>query len=147
MWIITVERGEQVLGIFLFFTIVWVICWALGAVFIGRWTHRDAIRRGLPRPMLWAVCAALIPYCIGFILYILIKPRPIVFQCSFCRTTVHRKQYTCPGCGAQKTEARPELPPPAPQAKTWMTVYIACCAGCVVFYVLATIQFWTLLFS
>jgi hypothetical protein len=65
--------------IFIIGIILLLVSLACVEVFIGVWTYRDAKVRS-NRPVLWTVCAVLVPDCLGLVMYLLVGrtlPRPV----------------------------------------------------------------------
>ena len=58
-------------------------------VVLGVFVYRDARERGM-EPLLWAVVAALIPYFVGFVVYLVVR---------------QTRQVTCPSCGARSRDS------------------------------------------
>ena len=77
---------------------------AICAVFLAAWVllagyvYSDASRRGMP-PVVWTALAVLVPNCIGFVLYFLMR-KPIVHPCPACGNGVTPESAYCPKCGA-----------------------------------------------
>lgn len=69
------------------------------------YVNADAKRRGM-RYVMWTILAALIPDCIGIILYFLLRD-PMPAACRKCGAMVSSKFTFCPSCGAP---ARPTCP-------------------------------------
>ncbi len=75
---------------------------------IGVVVYYDAKRRGM-EPLLWALVAALVPYLLGLIAYLVVR-QPIQTVCAvcgqpftatdiFCRNCGHAVQAKCSSCG------------------------------------------------
>jgi len=82
------------------------------AVFLGPplWVFYDADRRGLGRPVLWALLALLAPL-VGLVTYLLIRPEtqtPI--GCDGCGRKVRSDYVACPFCGTARRESRHTCP-------------------------------------
>jgi hypothetical protein len=82
--IITLGAALILLGFF--------VCTAIGIV-----VYYDAKRREM-EPLLWALVAALVPYFIGLIAY-LIARKPIATFCPGCGASVPEHSAYCPQCG------------------------------------------------
>ena len=59
--------------------------------------YADAARRGMP-PIPWTALAVLIPNCVGFVLYFLLR-KPILHPCPSCGRGVAPDAAFCPRCG------------------------------------------------
>jgi len=59
--------------------------------------YADAVRRGMP-PIPWTALAVLIPNCVGFVLYFVLR-KPIVRPCPSCGRGVAPDAEFCPHCG------------------------------------------------
>ncbi len=80
---------------------------------IGVAVYKDASERGMP-PLLWALVAALVPYFIGIIAYLIVRqqPRSLCPKCgvpinagsAFCVHCGHALALPCPAC-AKTVEA------------------------------------------
>ena len=58
-----------------------------GAFFLlAGYVYADAVRRGMP-PIPWTALAVLIPNCVGFVLYFLLR-KPILHPCQIGRAHV-----------------------------------------------------------
>lgn len=66
------------------------------------YVYADASRRGMP-PIPWAALAALVPNCIGFVLYFLLR-KPVVHPCPRCGASVPADAAFCPKCGQPQGE-------------------------------------------
>lgn len=82
--IITIGTALVLFGIF--------VCIAIGMA-----VYHDASRRNM-EPMLWALVAALVPYFLGLIAY-LIARKPNQEFCSECGGAVPEHSTYCPHCG------------------------------------------------
>ena len=69
-----------------------------GAYFLlAGYVYGDAVRRGMPR-IPWTALAVLIPNCVGFVLYFLLR-KPILHPCPGCGRGVAPDAAFCPRCG------------------------------------------------
>ena len=72
-----------------------------GAYFlVAGYVYADAARRGMP-PIPWTALAVLIPNCVGFVLYFLLR-KPILHPCPGCGHGVAQDAAFCPRCGQQQ---------------------------------------------
>jgi hypothetical protein len=78
-----------------------MLVWALLVGFV----YGDAKQRGM-RYQMWTWLAALIPDCIGVILYFILRD-PLPTTCPHCSTKVVSKFAFCPSCG---TSLKPTCP-------------------------------------
>ena len=78
-----------------------VFIWTMLVGFV----YGDARQRGM-RYQMWAWLAALIPDCIGVILYFVLRD-PMPVTCPHCSTKVISKFAFCPSCG---TSLKPTCP-------------------------------------
>ena len=69
-----------------------------GAYFLlAGYVYADAVRRGMPA-IPWTVLAVLIPNCVGFVLYFVLR-KPILHPCPSCGRGVAPDDEFCPRCG------------------------------------------------
>jgi RNA polymerase subunit RPABC4/transcription elongation factor Spt4/putative effector of murein hydrolase LrgA (UPF0299 family) len=73
-------------------------------LFFG-YVNRDAKRREM-NSTLWTLLAIFVPYCIGLIIYFLIR-EPLPYNCPGCGAIVSARFNFCPGC---KRDLRPSCP-------------------------------------
>ena len=78
---------------------------------IGIAVFHDAKKRNM-EPWLWALVAALVPYFLGLIAY-LIARKPADTFCSACGGTVPERSVFCPQCGHSLQRACPGCSRPA----------------------------------
>jgi len=64
---------------------------------LAGYVYADAARRGMP-PIPWTALAVLVPNCIGFVLYFLLR-KPILHPCPACGRGVAPDAGFCPRCG------------------------------------------------
>jgi hypothetical protein len=64
---------------------------------LASYVYADAKRRGMP-PIPWTALAFLIPNCVGFVLYFLLR-KPILHPCPGCGRGVAPDAAFCPQCG------------------------------------------------
>ena len=69
-------------------------------VLIGIGVYRDAKARGM-EPWLWTAVAVLVPYCIGLIIYLVLRTKHKGLKCGSCGTGVEPDYAVCPHCGAK----------------------------------------------
>lgn len=76
---------------------------AIGAVLVGGmillagYVYGDAQRRGMPAGA-WTALVLLVPNCIGFVLYFLLR-KPLLYACGHCGCGVEPGSAFCPRCG------------------------------------------------
>jgi hypothetical protein len=69
-----------------------------GAYFLlAGYVYVDAVRRGMP-PIPWTALAVLVPNCVGFVLYFVLR-KPILHPCPSCGRGVVPDAAFCPHCG------------------------------------------------
>jgi hypothetical protein len=64
---------------------------------VGTLTFRDAKKRGMD-PYLWASVAAFIPFCLGIIIYLVVRSNGRT-TCDKCGTPIRSEYKVCPHCG------------------------------------------------
>ena len=64
---------------------------------LAGYVYADAARRGMP-PIPWTALAVVIPNCVGFVLYFLLR-KPILHPCPSCGRGVAPDAAFCPRCG------------------------------------------------
>jgi len=64
---------------------------------LAGYIYVDAARRGMP-PIPWTALAVVIPNCVGFVLYFLLR-KPILHPCLSCGRGVAPDAAFCPHCG------------------------------------------------
>ena len=114
-----------------FFTVVSLIC-------VGIWTYRDSKRKNL-NSRLWTALAVLIPYCIGFLVYIIVNPKQNAIQCSYCGNVMKKNIPVCGNCGAAMVTAKQSISPASPADKKILIGYILSVVAVAVFFVLAIV--------
>lgn len=67
------------------------------AIGIGVFVWSDARRRGM-EPVLWTLVAVLVPYFIGFVIY-LTQRQPLRLPCPACGAAASEREAFCPACG------------------------------------------------
>jgi hypothetical protein len=78
-----------------------------GAYFLlAGYIYSDAGRRGMP-PVPWAALAVLVPNCMGFVLYFLLR-KPILHPCPSCGRGVAPDAAYCPRCGQPQMNMGPQ---------------------------------------
>ena len=75
---------------------------AAGYVLLTGYVYGDAAQRGMP-PALWTALAVLVPNCIGFVLYFLLR-KPMLHPCAACGCGIADVAY-CPRCGQPQPNA------------------------------------------
>ncbi len=75
-------------------------------VLLAGYVYADAGRRAMP-PIPWTALAVLIPNCVGFVLYFLLR-KPIVHPCSGCGSRVAPDTAFCPRCGQAQMNRGPQ---------------------------------------
>src|SRR5690348_16482345 len=68
----------------------------------------DAVRRGMP-PIPWTALAVMIPNCVGFVLYFVLR-KPILHPCPSCGRGVAPDAAFCPRCGQPHMKNEPSHP-------------------------------------
>ena len=78
-----------------------------GAYFLlAGYVYADAVRRGMP-PIPWTALAVLVPNCVGFVLYFLLR-KPILHPCPSCGRGVAPDAAFCPRCGQPQMNLGPQ---------------------------------------
>lgn len=83
---------------------------AIGAVLVGGfillagYVYGDAQRRGMPAGA-WTALVLLVPNCIGFVLYFLLR-KPLLYACGNCGCGVETGSAFCPRCGQAQPQAQ-----------------------------------------
>jgi hypothetical protein len=87
--------GSEILSV----AVLAVILGAILAVYVllTGYVYADASRRGMP-PVAWALIVVLVPNCIGFVLYLLLR-KPLTHPCPGCGNGVSPDAAFCPRCG------------------------------------------------
>lgn len=86
--LVTVIHGGGILLLFMAVPIV-----------IGVAVYKDAKARGM-EPWLWALVSALVPYCIGLIVYLVMRTSHKNLQCVACGAKAEPAYSLCPQCGS-----------------------------------------------
>ena len=73
---------------------------------LAGYVYVDAVRRGMP-PIPWTALAVLIPNCVGFVLYFLLR-KPILYPCPSCGRGVAPDAAFCPRCGQRQMNMGPQ---------------------------------------
>ena len=86
--------GVSVVG-----TLVGLAAGLLAATYflLAGYIYRDAARRGMA-PLPWTALAVLVPNCVGFVLYFLLR-KPALHPCPSCGRGVAPEAAFCPHCG------------------------------------------------
>ncbi len=86
-----------------------------GGTIAGAWVlltgyvYADAVRRGMPS-IPWTALVVLIPNCVGFVLYFLLR-KPILHPCPSCGRGVAPDAAFCPRCGQPQTQTSSGMQP------------------------------------
>jgi hypothetical protein len=75
-------------------------------VLLAGYIYADAVRRDMP-PIPWTVLAVLIPNCVGFVLYFVLR-KPILHACLGCGRGVAPDVAFCPHCGQTQMSMGPK---------------------------------------
>jgi hypothetical protein len=80
----------------------------LAAVYflLAGYIYVDAVRRSMP-PIPWTALAVVIPNCVGFVLYFLLR-KPILHPCPGCAGGVAPDAAFCPRCGQPQMNMGPQ---------------------------------------
>ncbi len=70
---------------------------AAGYVLLAGYVYGDAGRRGMP-PIPWTALAVLVPNCLGFVLYFLLR-KPLLQFCPGCGFGISGAAAFCSSCG------------------------------------------------
>jgi len=73
---------------------------------LAGYIYTDAARRAMP-PIPWTALAVVIPNCVGFVLYFLLR-KPILHPCPDCGCGVAPDAAFCPRCGHSLTNMGPQ---------------------------------------
>jgi len=82
---------------------------AAAYVLLAGYVYVDAVRRGLP-PIPWTALTVLIPNCVGFVLYFVLR-KPILHPCPSCGRGVAPDAAFCPRCGQPQMNTGPQPSP------------------------------------
>ncbi len=74
-----------------------------GYVLLAGYVYGDAARRGMP-PIPWTLLAVLVPNCLGFVLYFLLR-KPLVGFCPDCGCGNTLDAAFCSRCGHSQIRA------------------------------------------
>ena len=99
--------------IFIMFALFSLLLTVGVGVLIGVLVYKDATKKEMPNPILWALLAVFAPSFIGLIIYFIVrssypKTNPTYYNqtqnvkkmtCSFCGSTVQSDYVNCPHCG------------------------------------------------
>ena len=78
-----------------------------GAYFLlAGYVYADAVRRRMP-PIPWTALAVVIPNCVGFVLYFLLR-KPMLRPCPSCARGVAQGAAFCPRCGQPQMNMGPQ---------------------------------------
>jgi hypothetical protein len=73
---------------------------------LAGYIYADAVRRCMP-PIPWTALAVLVPNCVGFVLYFLLR-KPILHPCPSCGRGVAPDAAFCPRCGQSQMNMGPQ---------------------------------------
>jgi len=73
---------------------------------LAGYVYADAVRRGMPA-IPWTALAVLVPNCVGFVLYFLLR-KPILHPCPGCGRGVAPDAAFCPRCGQPQMNMGPQ---------------------------------------
>ncbi len=73
---------------------------------LAGYVYRDAVRRGMP-PIPWTALAVVIPNCVGFVLYFVLR-KPMLHPCPGCGRGVAPGDAFCPRCGQPQMNTGPQ---------------------------------------
>ena len=73
---------------------------------LAGYVFADAVRRGMPA-IPWTAVAVVIPNCVGFVLYFLLR-KPILHPCPGCGRGVAPDAAFCSGCGQPQINSGPQ---------------------------------------
>ena len=76
---------------------IFIICMLLTFI-VAVFVSRDANKRNM-NPLVWALVAALTPFFIGLIIYLICRNPLVDFQCAKCGAEISRYDKICPNCG------------------------------------------------
>lgn len=119
-------------------TIATLVFGLLSFLFIGIWTNRDAKSKGLNNRV-WTAVTVLIPFCIGFLIYVIANPRKSIVKCDYCNYVGKKTTTVCPQCGARLETRLVSLPKPH-NNNLLLTGYWICVAMTVICYVCSIIS-------
>jgi hypothetical protein len=97
------EYGASGLG-----TLIGLVGGTLGGAYflLAGYIYADAARRSMP-PIPWTALAVLVPNCVGFVLYFLLR-KPILHPCPSCGRGVALDAAYCPRCGQPQMNMGPQ---------------------------------------
>lgn len=82
--------------VFSFFAVFLMIVLNLAIpICIAVYVYQDAKRRGM-EPILWALVAAIVPWFIGLIIYLLVRSGHSALHCAKCGAAVEEHYTVCP---------------------------------------------------
>jgi hypothetical protein len=73
---------------------------------LAGYVYADTVRRGMPS-IAWTALAVVIPNCVGFVLYFLLR-KPILHQCPGCGRGIAPDAAFCPRCGQPQMNVGPQ---------------------------------------
>lgn len=76
---------------------------------LAGYVYRDAVRRGMP-PIPWTALAVVVPNCVGFVLYFVLR-KPMLHPCPGCGRGVTPDAAFCPRCGQPQMNMGPQPSP------------------------------------
>ncbi|HEY3741379.1 MAG TPA: zinc ribbon domain-containing protein [Bryobacteraceae bacterium] len=74
---------------------------------LAGYVYTDAVRRGMP-PIPWTALAVVIPNCVGFVLYFVLR-KPVLHPCPSCGRGVAPEAAFCPHCGQAQMNTGPQV--------------------------------------
>lgn len=66
-------------------------------VFLSIWVYKDAKKRGID-PLMWVLLTALLPYCIGAMVYMSERDKKKLYLCPRCGKELKDENAVCPSC-------------------------------------------------
>ena len=73
---------------------------------LAGYVYADAALRSMP-PIPWTALAVVIPNCVGFVLYFVLR-KPVLHPCPGCARGVAPDAAFCPRCGQPQTNMGPQ---------------------------------------
>src|SRR5262249_45615728 len=89
-------------------TLIGLVGGTLAAAYflLAGYVYADAGRRGMP-PIPWTALAVLVPNCVGFVLYFLLR-KAMLHPCPSCGRGVAPDAAYCPRCGQPQMNMGPQ---------------------------------------
>jgi len=85
-------------GIQLINTLILLLLVIVLPIFLGIYVYRDAKKRGMAYG-LWTAAVVFVPFCIGLIIYFIMRQNYSVLTCPACLAAVAESHILCPHCG------------------------------------------------